>query len=62
LWRDGKKTKTLKAAGPNDGKQKVKMKPSVTAGSGYKIRIRCAEDPAKYVESDAGFTITPAAR
>ncbi|MDZ4858777.1 MAG: M12 family metallo-peptidase [Candidatus Hydrogenedentes bacterium] len=60
LWRNGAKVKLLKKAGPNDGKQKVTMKSSIKPDNGYKIRIRCATDPSKFVESDSNFSVTAA--
>ncbi|NUM54230.1 MAG: hypothetical protein HUU46_11345 [Candidatus Hydrogenedentes bacterium] len=57
LWRDGEKVATLKNAVINDGKQKVKVKPSLPAGSGYTVKVRSKLDLSIVGECDSEFSI-----
>jgi subtilisin family serine protease len=57
LWRNGSFVRTLKASTPNDGRQKCKMRCTEAMGTGYKLRVICASNPANWDESDGGFRV-----
>jgi hypothetical protein len=57
LWKDGSKVANLKRSTPNDGRQKVLLKDTLTLGAGYTVVVRSLLDPAVFDESDAGFSI-----